>query len=101
MQAILGQFCPQLTEEERLCGWFQQDSATAHTAHSRLFPVSSGTELSAVVLGSTFIRCNPCGFFFWGCLKDKVYNSNSGTEELTGNIYREMANIPAEPLVPV
>jgi hypothetical protein len=23
VQAILGQFCPQLTEEERLCGWFQ------------------------------------------------------------------------------
>jgi hypothetical protein len=21
------------TEEERVCGWFQQDSATAHTAH--------------------------------------------------------------------
>jgi hypothetical protein len=29
-------------------------------------------------------------------LKDKVYNSNSGTEGLKENIYREIANIPAE-----
>jgi hypothetical protein len=32
VQVILGQSFPELTEEERLCGWFQQDSATAHTA---------------------------------------------------------------------
>jgi hypothetical protein len=25
---------------------------------------------------------NPCDFFFWGCVKDKVYNSNHRTEEL-------------------
>jgi hypothetical protein len=49
VQVILGQFFPQLPEEERLYGWFQQDSATAHTA-CRLCLMSSGTELSAVVL---------------------------------------------------
>jgi hypothetical protein len=32
VQAILGQFFPELIEEERLYGWFQQDSANAHTA---------------------------------------------------------------------
>jgi hypothetical protein len=32
VQVILGQFFSELTEEERLYGWFQQDSATAHTA---------------------------------------------------------------------
>jgi hypothetical protein len=32
-QVILGQFFPELTEEERLYGRFQQDSPTAHTAH--------------------------------------------------------------------
>jgi hypothetical protein len=52
---MLRQFFPELIEEERLRGWFQQDSATAHTAHSvhvclcRLFPLSSGTELSVVI----------------------------------------------------
>jgi hypothetical protein len=40
---------------------------------------------------------NPCDFFFWGCLKDKVYNSNPQTEEeLKENIHREIADIPAE-----
>jgi uncharacterized membrane protein len=37
-------------------------------------------------------------FFFWGFLKDKVYNSNTRTEELKENICRETANIPAEQL---
>jgi hypothetical protein len=32
VQVILGQFFPELTEEERLHGWFQQYSAAAHTA---------------------------------------------------------------------
>jgi hypothetical protein len=32
VQVILEQFFSELTEEERLYGWFQQDSATAHTA---------------------------------------------------------------------
>jgi hypothetical protein len=41
---------------------------------------------------------NPCDFFFWGYLKDKVYNSNPQMEELKENIYREIANIPAEQL---
>jgi hypothetical protein len=42
---------------------------------------------------------NPCDFFFWGCLKDKIYNSNLQTEEeLKENIQREIENIPAEQL---
>jgi hypothetical protein len=46
VQVILWQFIPELTVEEKLYGWFQQGSTTAHTAH-----MSSGTELSAVVFG--------------------------------------------------
>jgi hypothetical protein len=30
---ILLQLFPELTEEERLYGWFEQDSATSHTVH--------------------------------------------------------------------
>jgi hypothetical protein len=42
---------------------------------------------------------NPCDFFFSGCLKDKVYNSNPQTnKEPKENICRETANIPAEQL---
>jgi hypothetical protein len=55
VQFILGQFFPEITEEERLYGWFQQFSATANTAHTvylcRLCPMSLGTESSSVVFG--------------------------------------------------
>jgi hypothetical protein len=62
--------------------------------------MSSGTELSALVFGQ---HVHPIIIlaivFFWGCLKDKVYNSNHRTEEeLKENILREIANIPAEQL---
>jgi hypothetical protein len=49
-------------------------------------------------LTSTFNQPYACDFFFWWCLKDKEYNSNSWTEELKENIHREIANIPAEQL---
>jgi hypothetical protein len=39
-----------------------------------------------------------CDFFFWGCLKDNVYNSNPQTEEQKENIRRETANIPVDQL---
>jgi hypothetical protein len=41
---------------------------------------------------------NPYDFLFWGCLKDKVYNSNPLMEELKENIPREISNITAEQL---
>jgi hypothetical protein len=41
---------------------------------------------------------NPCNFFFWACLKDKVYNSKPQKEELKENIRMENVNIPAEQL---
>jgi hypothetical protein len=56
--------------------------------------MSSGSELSAVVFSQ---HVHPILilviFFFWGYLKDKVYNSNPRTEEeLNKNIRRETAN---------
>jgi hypothetical protein len=102
VQIILGQFFPELTKEERLYGWFQQDSATAHTARMSMqaLSMSLGTDLSAVVCGQ---HVHPILhlviFLLWGCLKDKVYKSNPQTEEqLKENIRREIANIPAERL---
>jgi hypothetical protein len=42
---------------------------------------------------------NRCDFFVWGCLKNKIYNSNPRTEgEIKENVHREIANIPAEQL---
>jgi hypothetical protein len=44
--------------------------------------MSSGTELSAVVFGQhVHLISFLVVFFFWGCLKDRVYNSNFRKEE--------------------
>jgi hypothetical protein len=69
VQVILGQFFPELTEEERLCGWFQQDSATAHAARISMEPLSEFFEkriISSGIWPARSRELNP-GFFFWGC----------------------------------
>jgi hypothetical protein len=44
--------------------------------------MSSGTELLALVFGQhNYPILILVILFFWGCLKDKVYNSNPQTEE--------------------
>jgi uncharacterized membrane protein len=58
--------------------------------------MSSGTELSAVIFGQHIpLILILVIFFFWGCLKDKVYSRSPQTEELKENIHREISNIPA------
>jgi hypothetical protein len=97
---ILGHFFPELTEEERLYGWLQQDSATAHTARmsmQALSDVFGDRIMSSGIWPARSPDFYPCHFFFWGCLKDKVYKSNP-PEELKENTRREIANIPAEQL---
>jgi hypothetical protein len=74
VQDILGQFFPQL-EEERLYGWFQQDSATAHTTRisvQALPDVSGGRIISSGIWPARSLDLNPCDFLFWNCLKYKV-----------------------------
>jgi hypothetical protein len=93
---------PQLTEEERLYGWFQQNSVTAHTARmstQALFSILWGRIISSGISPAHLTSLNPCNFFIWGCLKGRVYNSNPKTEDkLKENICREIANILAEQL---
>jgi hypothetical protein len=50
--------------------------------------MSSWTEVSAVVFGQ-HVQLSLVIFFFWGCLKGKVYNSNPRMEELKENIRSE------------
>jgi hypothetical protein len=99
---ILGQVFSELTEEERLYGWFQQDSATAHIAHTCMQGFSRclrGTKLSAVIFGQhVHLILILVIFFFWGCLMDKVHNHNPRTEELKENIHTEISNISREHL---
>jgi hypothetical protein len=101
-QVILGQFFPELTEEERLCDWFQQDSATAHTARmsvQALSDVFGDKIISSGIWPACSSNLNPCDILFWSCLKDKVYYSNPRTEWIDKTKIRtEIANIPAEHL---
>jgi hypothetical protein len=85
VQVILQQFYPELTDEERLYGWFQQDSATAHTARmstQALSDVFRGRNISNGTWPAHSPDLNPCDFFFCGSLRDKVYNINHLSEEL-------------------
>jgi hypothetical protein len=84
VQGILGQFFPQLTEEERFYGWFQQDSITAHTARMSMQALSSvfGERIISGIWPARSPDFKPWDFFFRGCLKDKGYNNNPRKEEL-------------------
>jgi hypothetical protein len=79
VQVVLGQFFSELPEEERLCGCFQQDSVTTHTASMSMQTLSDVFRdgiISNDIWPARSSDLNPCDVFFWGCLKDKVYNSN-------------------------
>jgi hypothetical protein len=79
VQVVLRQFFTVLTEEGKLYGWFQQDSATAHIAHMSMQAMSivfGDRIISSGIWPACSPDLNPCDFFFGGCLKDKVYNSN-------------------------
>jgi hypothetical protein len=102
VQVFLGELYPELTEEEGLDGWFQQNSATVHSAHTismqALSNVLGDKIISSGIWPARSFDLNPCDFSFWG-LKDRSYNSNPQTEaDLKENIHKEIANIPAEHL---
>jgi hypothetical protein len=102
VQVILGKFFPELSEEERLHGRFQQDSAFANIAYISMQALSNVFReriINSDIWPTRLPELNNYYFYFRGCSKDKVYNSNPQTEEkLEENIYRETANIPAEQL---
>jgi hypothetical protein len=102
VEVILGQFFSELTEGERLYGWYQQDSASAHSARMSMQALSDVFKTRIISSGIRLASSpylNPSGFLFWSCLKDKVYNSNTRKEEeLEENVLREIASIAVEQL---
>jgi hypothetical protein len=101
VQVILGQFFPELTEEEKLYGWFQQFSLTAHIARifiQALSDVFGDRIMSSGIWPARSPDLNPYDLLYWGRLKDNVYDNNPSTEELKENICREITNIPGEQL---
>jgi hypothetical protein len=79
---ILHVFFAGLTEDERLYGVFQQDSATAHTAHASIETLQEVIKDHIISHGS-WPSCSPdltpCDFYSWGNLKDKVCETNPHT----------------------
>jgi hypothetical protein len=65
VQVILRQFLLELTEEERLHGWFQQDSATAHTACMYMQALSDVFGDSGIWPARSLDH-NTCDFFLLG-----------------------------------
>jgi hypothetical protein len=66
VQVIIGEFFPELTEEERLCGWFQQDSATANTARMSMQALSNvfgDRIISSGIWSTRSLDLNICDFF--------------------------------------
>jgi hypothetical protein len=62
---FLGQFFPELTEEDRLYGWFHQDSTTVQTAHMSMQAFSDVFEeriIGSNIWPASSPDLNPCDF---------------------------------------
>jgi len=99
---ILNPFFGELTDYEKQNGTFQQDNATAHTAHASIAAIREVFEDRVISRGRWPARSpdlNPCDFFLWGYLKAKVYENNPHTiDELETNITDLIHSIPDEML---
>ena len=76
---ILAPFFEQLTDTECRSGYFQQDSATAHTADQSLDFIAEIFENRIISRGLWPARSpdlTACDFYLWGNLKNKVYKTN-------------------------
>lgn len=102
VELILLPFFQELTKEEKLYGFFMQDSTMAHTADFSMAVLEE-------VFGERLITCglwpprspdlNPCDYYLWGTLKDRVYvNSPHSLQELKENIQREIADVSSAEL---
>jgi hypothetical protein len=61
-----------------------------------LYDVFGGRIISSDIWPAHSADLNHCDSFFFGCLKDTVYNSNPRKEGLEDNIHKKFKNIPAE-----
>ena len=83
--------------------WFQQDGATAHTAHQsmsvlrEMFPSRLVSLRGDIGWPARSPDLAPCDFFLWGYLKDRVFRIRPKTiEDLKAAICEEISNIPKE-----
>jgi hypothetical protein len=95
--SILRPFFKLLNEHDRRFAFFQQDSATPHTARDsmeELRQVFGDRIISRGLWPARSPYLNPCDFYLWGNLKQKVYKTNPHTiEEQKENIRNEVSAI--------
>jgi hypothetical protein len=95
-QELIQQFIALLQVDECNC-WFQQDSATAHTAASTMVILHEFLSENVISKGLSPPRSPDLtspDFFFWTYLKDTVYRSNPrDLKELKMNITRAIEEV--------
>ena len=100
---ILEPLYDELTYTERLTGCFQQDNATAHTANesmTELRHVFCCRIISKELWPTRSPDLTPNDFYFWGRMKNRVYETNPHVlEELKENIRTIISSISAQELV--
>jgi hypothetical protein len=105
IQYMLQPFLNQLTDQERQIGYFQQDSARAHTARATmryLYQNFGDRVISEGVWPSRSPDLTPLDFSLFGFLKDNVFRNVLHTaEELQAAIIQEVGNITPNMLVNV
>jgi hypothetical protein len=96
---ILRPFFESIKDEEKTYDCFIQDGATAHTADYSINVLNEVFEDRLISRGLWPARSpdlNPCDFYLWGNLKDKVYSNNHHTlDELKQSIRETSTSIEA------
>jgi hypothetical protein len=99
---FLGPFFESITEEENTYGYFMQDGATTHTATYSINVLNEVFEDRPISHGSWPTRSpdlNPCDFYLWRNLNDKVYSNNPHTlVELKQSIHETISSIEVSEL---
>ena len=93
-------FVDELSEEEKLTAYFQQDGATAHTANSTLRFLNNTFQTRVISKGIWPPRSpdlSVLDFYLWGAVKQKVYqNKPQNLQELRNNIRHQIVAIKQE-----
>ncbi|XP_053203876.1 uncharacterized protein LOC128388492 [Panonychus citri] len=111
-QILIRRFYPWLTRAAiPTDSWFMQDGATPHRTHDVFESLATKFEGRVIGLGYPAFQgggiewppyspdLNPCDFFLWGYLKDRVYQRNpKDLNQLESAIKNEVANIDDEML---
>ena len=100
---ILEQFDYQLTPQDKMQFFFQQDGATCHTSHKSLTRVHDMFTEERTISKSLWPPRSPdlssCDFYFWGTIKENVYANNPhNLDQLKENITNTIRRITREEL---